>query len=131
MLGLVCGRAIPVLLALVTLVFPITTHAYSLDASGTRADPEKGLKAGEEQKFEIAKDVFMKFCWIPSGEAQLGAPREELDYITKTFYKGTRPAYLDSQTEANRGKFKTKGFWLGKYTVTQAEWEAVMGGNPW
>ena len=24
----------------------------------------------------------------------------------------------------------TRGFWLGKYQVTQAEWEAVMGSNP-
>lgn len=87
-------------------------------------------KAGEERKFEIAKDVFMEFCWIPSGEAQLGSPKEEQDYITKTFYEGKRPDYLDNQTEAKRGKFKTKGFWLGKYTVTQAEWKAVMGNNP-
>jgi formylglycine-generating enzyme required for sulfatase activity len=101
-----------------------------LHASSSLIEPEKEPKAGEERKFEIAKDVFMEFCWIPSGEAQLGAPKEELDYITKTFNKGTRPAYLDNQTEAKRGKFKTKGFWLGKYTVTQAEWKAVMGTNP-
>jgi formylglycine-generating enzyme required for sulfatase activity len=34
------------------------------------------------------------------------------------------------EAESNRPKFKTKGFWLGKYTVTQVEWQAVMGDNP-
>jgi formylglycine-generating enzyme required for sulfatase activity len=24
----------------------------------------------------------------------------------------------------------TKGFWLGKYAVTQEQWETVMGSNP-
>jgi formylglycine-generating enzyme required for sulfatase activity len=38
--------------------------------------------------------------------------------------------WLASEAEGKRGKFKTKGFWLGKYTVTQAQWKAVMGNNP-
>ncbi len=85
---------------------------------------------GEEWEFEIFNGVNMKFCWIPVGEAQLGSSKEERDYITKTFFKGERPAGLDNETEAVRGKFKTQGFWLGKYEVTQAQWEAVMDKNP-
>jgi formylglycine-generating enzyme required for sulfatase activity len=87
---------------------------------------------GEVRKFEITKDVFMEFCWLPPGVAQLGSSKEEHDYITKTYLKGDRPDYhqFDFETESKRGKFKTMGFWLGKYTVTQAEWKAVMGENP-
>jgi formylglycine-generating enzyme required for sulfatase activity len=80
-------------------------------------------KPGEVRKFEIARDVFMEFCWIPPGEAQLGSPKEEQDNVTERFYN-------DDEAESKRGKFKTRGFWLGKYTVTQAEWKAVMGNNP-
>jgi hypothetical protein len=40
------------------------------------------------------------------------------------------PDWLASEAEELRGKFKTKGFWLGKYPVTQADWEALMGNNP-
>ena len=90
----------------------------------------KEPKAGDEREFEIFKNVKMKFCWIPAGEAQLGSPKEEQDNITKAHYKGERPSWLDKETETARGKFKTKGFWLGKYEVTQEQWEAVMGNNP-
>ncbi len=85
---------------------------------------------GEEREFEIFNGVKMKFCWIPAGEAQLGSPEEEQDYITKNFLKGERPYWLYDENEFVRGKFKTQGFWLGKYPVTQAQWKAVMGKNP-
>ena len=88
------------------------------------------LAAGEVRKFEIASGVFMEFCWVPPGEAQLGSPKDEQDYITKTFFEGKRPEYLDAEMESYRGKKTFSGFWLGKYTVTQAEWKAVMGNNP-
>jgi sulfatase modifying factor 1 len=89
-----------------------------------------GLKAGEEREFEIAVGLKMVFCWIPAGETQLGSPKEEQDYFTKTYFDGKRSEWLDDEDESKRGRFKTKGFWLGKYTVTQAEWKALMGNNP-
>jgi formylglycine-generating enzyme required for sulfatase activity len=82
---------------------------------------------GEVVEVEIADGVKMKFCWIPAGKAQLGSPKSEQDYVTKTF--GGKPEWLDDETESKRGEFTTKGFWLGKYAVTQEQWEAVMGNN--
>jgi formylglycine-generating enzyme len=70
--------------------------------------------AGEEREFEITAGVKMKFCWIPAGNATLGSPKQEKERAIN------EPEH----------DFKTKGFWLGKYTVTQAEWKAVMGDNP-
>jgi len=87
-------------------------------------------KPGEIVEVEIAKGVKMKFCWIPAGKAQLGSPKPEQDYVTKTFFDGKRPDCLDDETESKRGEFTSKGFWLGKYAVTQEQWEAVMGNNP-
>ncbi len=71
----------------------------------------KELKAADEQEFEIADGVKMKFCWVPAGKATLGSPNEEKD------------RYDDEKEH----EYVTKGFWLGKYPVTQAEWKAVMG----
>jgi formylglycine-generating enzyme required for sulfatase activity len=57
----------------------------------------------------------MKFVWIPPGTFLMGSPKEE---------KGR---------DANETQHKvtlTKGFYMGVYTVTQEEWQAVMGNNP-
>ncbi len=86
---------------------------------------------GEERVFNIAKNTSMKFCWIPAGEAQLGLSKEEQDYFEKIFFRGKRLSYWrDMESEAVRGIHKSNGFWLGKYPVTQAQWQGVMGNNP-
>lgn len=79
-------------------------------AGRASADP----KPGEVVEVEIAKDLKMKFCWIPAGTATLGSPESE----------------KERRAEEDEHEFKTKGFWMGKYEVTQAEWTAIMGKNP-
>ncbi len=83
---------------------------------------------GEEREFEIFSGVKMKFCWIPAGEAQLGRPKEDLDYVDNIY--DFLPGWLDDEVETVRGIHKSNGFWLGKYEVTQTQWEGVVGGNP-
>jgi len=87
--------------------FVVPLHAVPLPK---QREPEPG----EAVEVEIAKGMKMKFCWIPAGKATLGSPATE---------KGRR----DNE---NVHEFNTKGFWLGKYAVTQEQWEAVMGNNP-
>jgi formylglycine-generating enzyme required for sulfatase activity len=87
-------------------------------------------KPGEVVEVEIAKGVNMKFCWIPAGKVQLGSPKSEQDYVTKMYHGGKRRDWLDDETESKRAEFTTKGFWVGKYAVTQEQWEAVLGNNP-
>jgi formylglycine-generating enzyme required for sulfatase activity len=108
--------------------------AFAISVIAQPAQPKQSqsneLKPGEVRKVEIAKDVYMEFCWIPPGEAQLGSPKDEQDYIARIVFSGNRPIFLDHEAEFKRGKFRTEGFWLGKYPVTQAEWKALMGDNP-
>jgi len=54
----------------------------------------------------------MKFVWIPPGEFMMGS-NDGVSY--------EKPAH---------GVAIRKGFWLGKYAVTQGEWESVMGSDP-
>ena len=56
----------------------------------------------------------MEFEWIPPGTFRMGS--------------GSSEAFEDEQPPT-RVRI-SRGFWLGKYEVTQAEWEAVMGANP-
>ena len=57
----------------------------------------------------------MKFVWIPPGPFLMGSPREEKDRdVIETQHKVTL----------------TKGFYMGVFTVTQEQWQTVMGNNP-
>jgi formylglycine-generating enzyme required for sulfatase activity len=86
----------------------ITTQRSNRTVKTTEPNP------GEVVEVEIANGLKMKFCWIPAGKALLGSPSGEKQRSTN---------------EAEH-EFKTNGFWLGKYAVTQEQWEALMGNNP-
>ena len=75
--------------------------------ASTAADPAP--RAGETQVFDG-----MEFVWVPAGEFLMGSTSAEA-------YDNEQPVRTVRIGE---------GFWLGKYEVTQAEWERVMGSNP-
>ena len=55
-----------------------------------------------------------EFVWLPAGEFLMGSASSEAE---------------DDEQPLTRVRI-SRGFYLGKYEVTQAEWQAVMGGNP-
>ena len=73
--------------------------------------PGKPQKAGEVMTNELG----MKFAWIPSGTFVMGSPESEADRSSK---------------ETSHKVTITKDFYLGIYTVTQEQWEGLMGSNP-
>ena len=56
----------------------------------------------------------MEFVWVPPGEFRMGSTSSEA---------------RDAERPLTQVRI-SEGFWLGKYEVTQSEWEAVMGSNP-
>ena len=70
-----------------------------------------------EQNFVlmISGKVPLSLIWIKAGSFMMGSPKEELDR---------------QDDEALHRVTLTKGFWIGKYEVTQGQWEALMGMNP-
>ena len=56
----------------------------------------------------------MEFVWVPPGEFRMGSKSSEAD---------------DDERPRMRVRI-SRGFFLGKYEVTQGQWEAVMGSNP-
>lgn len=57
----------------------------------------------------------IEFVWCPPGTFMMGSP-------------GFWSKFLFGETQHE--VTLTSGFWLGKYPVTQAQWEKVMGNNP-
>jgi formylglycine-generating enzyme required for sulfatase activity len=90
----------------------------------------KGPRPGDVVEVKITDGVKMKFCWVPGGSAQLGSPMAERLAMLMNLNEEKEPDWLASEAEEKRGRFKTKGFWMGKYPVTQAEWQSVMRANP-
>lgn len=75
-----------------------------------RLNPFLGSKAGDERE---AGGV--KLCWCPPGRFRMGSPLNEPD---------RRPD--EAQVEVTL----SRGFWMGKYEVTQGQWKRVIGEFP-
>ena len=75
----------------------------------TLDDQDAPLQAGETRVFDG-----MEFVWVPAGEFRMGSTSPEAD---SDEHPGTRVRI-------------SRGFWLAKHEVTQAEWQGVMGSNP-
>lgn len=97
------------------------------------AQQQEKPKPGAIKKIEIADKVFMEFCYIPPGESKLGSTADERNSIedqVKNYKFRNTSLWLWQESVQRRGTFKSKGFWLGKYEVTQEEWKAIMGDKP-
>ena len=64
------------------------------------------------------KSVSLDFVWIEPGTFMMGSPESEKGRSSSS---GEGPLH---EVEISRG------FWLGRYEVTQGEWASVMGSNP-
>jgi len=72
---------------------------------------------------------------IPAGTFEMGSPKSEQDHIVDSVtvaIAGCREAaraIVDQETQHT--VTLTKAFYLGKYEVTQGQWNKVMGSTPW
>jgi formylglycine-generating enzyme required for sulfatase activity len=73
--------------------------------------------ATPEMSQTYTNSIGMEFALIPAGEFLMGSD------------KGKDPEAHDDETPLHRVTI-SRPFYLGKYAVTQAQWEAVMGSNP-
>ena len=78
----------------------------SLGGPGPGGDLVADLPGGAE----------MEFVWIEPGTFWMGSPDSE-------------PGHSADEVPVHKVEI-SEGFWLGKYEVTQGEWESVMGSNP-
>jgi formylglycine-generating enzyme required for sulfatase activity len=77
---------------------------------------EEPKQPPKELTVDFGKGVKLEMVLIPAGEFMMGSPDSD---------KNAR----DDEKPQHRVRI-TKPFYLGKYPVTQEQWEAVMGNNP-
>ena len=97
-----------------------TTGTYILtysvaDAAGNTATANRTVTVVGNRSVDLNATVSMDMLWVPAGTFTMGSPTDE--------------AGRQSDREDEHNVSLTQGFYLGKYEVTQAQYEAVMTGN--
>ena len=97
----------------------MSVYNASSEDSPRRVGQRRALSApplkpspGQEWKEPISG---IAFVWIPPGTFEMGSKQGE--------------QRCGDELPLHKVNFQ-RGFWLGKYEVTQAQWRAVMGNNP-
>ena len=83
---------------------------------GAHLDPAAAPVPGQNSTIEPGGGVALDLVWIEPGTFTMGSPASEVG----------RDGDEGPQTQVRL----TKGFWLGKFEVTQAQWQELMGNNP-
>ncbi|HVE55202.1 MAG TPA: caspase family protein, partial [Pyrinomonadaceae bacterium] len=74
----------------------------------------------------------IELVWIPPGEFMMGSSDAEIDQALKEckiFWKECKRDGFNRETPKHKVTIK-EGFWMGKYEITQGQWQAIMGNNP-
>jgi formylglycine-generating enzyme required for sulfatase activity len=85
----------------------------TVNAQGQITD--KTTKTAEYHPVDLGNGISLELVKIPSGQFLMGAPDDE-------------PGR--SEDEGPQHRVTVPEFWMGKYPVTQAQYEAIMGNNP-
>ncbi len=92
----------------------LTVEALEFSFGTIGGGSPDGTKAGEVRKFN--EELSLEMVWCPPGQFTMGSPPSEQDR---------------SGNEDQVAVTLTSGFWLGRTEVTQGQWQAVMGTEPW
>lgn len=100
-----------------------TTYWYGVRATGACgtgyfATPDWGRRSGDPgpKTVLLPGNVPLELVWIPAGTFMMGRYAGEQD--------------SDANESPQHQVSFLQGFWMGKYEVTQEQWQAVMGSNP-
>ena len=75
------------------------------------------VKTGKTNVIDLGKGVKLEMVLIPAAEKfKMGSPKNE--------------KYRDEDDEIQHEVTLTKPFFMGKYEITQDQWQSVMGSNP-
>ena len=92
---------------------PLPSATATAGHNDDRQHPEEAASIKEWPQL-IQNEIGMEFVLIPAGTFRMGASRLRADPSEKPRHEVTI----------------TRPFYIGKYEVTQGQWQAVMGSNP-
>jgi len=107
-----------VLLALALLVSVCEMSCGRGESSARKRDQQSALaapKPGDLDTVDLGGWVKMELVWVPAGSFQMGSPSPE-----QGRFENEGPVHT----------VELDGFWMGKYEVTQEQYQAVTGKNP-
>ena len=85
------------------------------EAKTAQMELAKSMGTLMEAKIDLGKDVKLEMVLIPAGKFMMGSPESVVGR---------------KDNEMHHEVTLTKPFYIGKYEVTQEQWQAVMGNNP-
>jgi formylglycine-generating enzyme required for sulfatase activity len=77
----------------------------------------RSRNTGDVATFDLAGDATIEMVWIEPGTFMMGSPPSE-------------PGRYPDEGPQHQVTI-IRGFWLGRYELTQGQWESVMGTRPW
>ncbi|MBO4715363.1 MAG: formylglycine-generating enzyme family protein [Verrucomicrobia bacterium] len=90
----------------------VSSYDVSEDETSTLTEKEISLpEIGENWTVQLPKDTTLEMVYIPPGTFEMGNPVNNGD---KLFDEKQHKVTL------------TKGFWIGKYEVTQKQWKSIL-----
>ena len=84
-------------------------------------------QAGEQQTAELPGGVTIEFVWIEPGTFIMGMTAEQEVLLRE---KGEWFEWFENEFPAHEVTI-SKGFFLGKFEITQEQWESVLDSRPW
>ncbi len=91
-------------------------------------EPTAVTPTGRDIAPTFTNSLDMEFVRIPAGEFQMGSSSEEIERLVQRYGEDAR-IYFERGIPQHQVTI-SQPFYLGKYPVTQGQWQAVMGSNP-
>jgi len=104
---------------------PVVSAPEPLSGQSTSPPPQQVNVVLPQTR--LIESIGMELILIPAGTFMMGTSREQLDAIAGG-NKGYRD-WIENETPHHQVE-TSRPFYLGKYPVTQRQWERVMGSHP-
>ena len=99
------------------------------EAKRRQEETARALGVPVNKTIDLGGGVKLELVLIPAGEFMMGSGESAEAVARKCSYKGAKPEWFNNEHPRHKVRI-TKPFYIGKYEVTQEQWEKLTGRNP-